>query len=157
MSEMDDLKKGAEESKAVQQMQSISAYLDELSAECWKRLKWSLRCDTLEMFAMLGYVVILTTGVFMDTPEVFLRGALNWAFTVFIFSAIRSWSANKLWQKKEGEWDGAIKILQLMGMIPPDQERGAKKRRRTVSEFFGMVKAWAMQKKAAQEEIYAPA
>lgn len=128
MSEMQKLKEEADKQYALQRMEEVGKYLDELSAECLERLKWSLRCDVLEMVAFISYWVILITGILMDAPEWVADLSTDLMFIVLIVAVGRSWGASARWREKEGEWKGAVTVLRKLGMLK-DYDGGNSRKR----------------------------
>lgn len=157
MSEMEQLKENAEKSKLVQTLGDVSKYLDSLMEECSTRLKASFRADGLVLFTFFGYFAVLIVALFGNLDPVIRRLATELTFMVELVAIFRSWHFTKRWREKEGEWNGAVNVLRILGMVPPEQERGIKNKKKIFSEGIELVKRWFTQKKEAQEKMYAPA
>lgn len=158
MSEMEKLKAETQKQYAIQRMEDVGAYLDELIEKTHEKFKWSVRCDMLDLFCFVGYWVIMTTALFMDTPDEFRRGALDWAFLVMLVSIFRSWNATKEWRETEGEWTGATEVLRRLGMLNDKPEGGQRKRKVEKHPFAGLTESWSRTKKKMQDALYpAPA
>lgn len=147
MSEQEDLEKGVIESKARQVIESVSTYLDTLTAkiaETEQRHKWSSR---LYMAAWLAWVI-----------AAFLPDQIHYLFTMVFMMALiydQFWFCRMM--RAYGEFRGCVETLRLLGYIPPREAGGEKKKRRIVSEFVDVVKGWAITKKKAQDKVFAPA
>ena len=154
---MENLKKAADASKVAQTFDGISKYIDRLSDECDERIKKSLRADTLMLFTFVGYFAVMLVALFGDLDPVIRRLHTELIFLVELIAVFRAWHFTKEWRAKEGEWDGAINVLRLLGMLPEAKDRGVKNKKPLFSEGVEMVKRWFTQKKEAQEKVYAPA
>lgn len=147
MTEMEELENNAKLSKWKQTVGEASAYLDRLTDAidvARRQHNWSFGI----------YIVVWLSWVAAGfwSPEI--DHAME---TVFLFALIYDGFRFARLQAATAEFLGAIRMLKILGMIPPDRDEGEKKKRRTMSEFFDMVKGWAIKKQKAQEEVYAPA
>lgn len=147
MSETENLKKGVMESKARQQVDAVSAYLDTLT----KRIDESEKRETdawrIYFIVWLAWMIIGFTG-----NAIAEEGFQTLFFLALIYSFIRTTNA----QKAYSEFFGAIEILRILGMIPPRSGGKDRKRVRFWEEGASIVKGWFEKKEKAQKEVYAP-
>ncbi len=146
MSEMEDLKKSAEESKAIQTVQAISRYLDRLTA----RIAF---CEKRHWDSTIVYTVAWLAWVIVG----FFDMSMNYGFAIiFMFSMVYDQFRFTQLRVAHGEFYGAVEILRLLGYVnfPDPRER---KEEPFWSEGIEMVKGWFKQKKEAQEAAYVPA
>lgn len=60
--------------------------------------------------------------------------------------------------RARGEFYGAIRILEILGMLPPSKNgTPERKKRRAWAPGIDMVKSWFTQKQKVQKEAYAAA
>lgn len=75
-----------------------------------------------------------------------------------IISTFRAWHFEREFAKARSEWDGAVNVLRLLGMLPPKNDGSRDRNKREVwSEGVAMVKSWFSSKKEAQEKVFTPA
>lgn len=145
---MDNFRREADKSKSLQQMKDITEYLNRVAdhiEECRKGYDGS----------MLIFTVAWIAWVASDYVE---HGAFTNIFLIIYLLAVLYNNLRYTWLcSAKAEFSGAIKILEILGMIPPRPPRGEKKKRRMWSEMVDVVKGWATRKKEAQEKVYAPA
>ena len=157
MTETEELKANTVRSLVRQRLDAISEYIKELMDSCEHRRRWAVRCDILVNIAFLGNLALIAIVLTLDVPETVNDIASQLLFMVFIVAMVREWKARKRWHVKEGEWNGAIHTLKLLGMLPDTPEPGVRKRkRRTFKEGVDMVKQWAITKQKARDTAYAP-
>lgn len=148
MSEEEELKANAARAKSVQTVKEVSTYLDNLSATIDLA---SRRHRDSSIIYGVAWIAWVAGGFFTDMDGRYLL------VMIFMFAMIYDQYRFQQLRRAYGEFFGAIKILQILGMIPPDREDGETKKREYVSEFFDMVKGWATKKKEAQEKVFQPA
>lgn len=148
MTEEEELKANAAKAKSMQTVKEVGVYLDRLSSKIIESDKRKKHSMIIYGIAWLAWVA---SGFFTDTAGEY------WFLMMFVFALIYDQFRFAQCRRAYGEFIGAIAILQLLGMIPPDKPDGEKKKREIVSEFFGMVKGWATKKKEVQEKVFAPA
>ncbi len=148
MTETEQLKKNADDALVKQRYREVSAYLDVLLKRMEHCVKWS-------MISSLAYMGAWVAWVILDLAFPWGKG---WWFII--------WVAGLIWQQiwdvrlasVRGKLDGAFKVLELLGLVPPASEGDSrKKKKRFWEEARQIVKEWASKKKAAQDKAYAPA
>lgn len=147
MSEIEDLQKSVNESKARQQVEALSVYLDKL-------------CDAIDLARNRHRSSSIIYGItwFIWVISGFFSGIWNQLFeTLFIFALVYDALRFSQRMKAHGEFTGCIETLRILGMIPPTDQSGHSNKRHFWSEGIAMVKGWATKKKKVQEEIYQPA
>ncbi len=146
MSEQEELQKGRNESKTRSIIEGVSKYLDTLSAEideCFTR-EWS--AWIIYFVAWFGWAM----SSFLDFPPGHSVMQMIFIISIFYEAYRRAITARKV-----GEFVGALKMLELLGMIPPTG--GNRRRQRKIwSEGVDIVKGWFTRKKEVQEKVYAP-
>lgn len=147
MSETDDLKKGAEDSKIRQTYQAINDYMDSLMEKITEAKK---KRKVSSVIYHIAWLVWMVTLFFSDTVTYY--GLLLFTFAL-MYDSFRFTKETNAYS----EFLGAIKILEILGYIPPRPPNGEKKKRKIFSEFRDMVKGWAIKKKEAQDKVFAPA
>lgn len=152
---MTELKENAEKSRALSQMEDISKYLNELSEKIYESIIWTLRGDALQALSFGGYFAVALTGSLMDCPEEMLSFYQNLMIMVLLITTFRSWHLEREFAKAKSEWNGAVNVLRLLGMLPPAGIPRERKRGEVWSEGVAMVKSWFSQKKKSQAEAYA--
>lgn len=157
MSETNDLEKQARTQRADQRLESVSKYLDEIDVKIREKLRLSYRAYVLEGIAIMGYWAIVTIGLFSGLPFETRISYDFIAFVVLVVSLINSHHANMEFWKVASEWDGAFKILELLGLLRPLSDPRERKRKRSWDEMAEMVKRWFTRKKEVQEKTYASA
>ncbi len=157
MSEMDTLKENTEKSAAIQKMESISKYLDVLIAKCVDAAYWNFRGSVLQLISIVAYWVTSFLVNFLNIPDDQKWWFIGLSFVVLLVTWYRELVLERDYAKAEKEWDGAIHILQLLGMVKPPRPRGNRSKRKIWKEGVDLVKMWAVSKKKMQEKVYAPA
>lgn len=144
ITEEEQLKKNTEHQKAMQQMQAISAYLDSLMTKIEETSK---RAADANIIYVVVWVCWLVAGFFGrwadDMFQLFFVAALCYDFYRTILRA-----------RAYAEFRGAVKMLELLGMIPPPGERDEGKSK-FWEEGVAIVKGWFTKKEAAKKEAYA--
>lgn len=147
MSEMEQMKKNADDAYRLQRFQEVSEYIDKLLAEAKHCLFWSLRAATVYLVCWLAWVVLgLVSPVLGHSVGVLLF------FGGLVFQ--HYWDRRAA--RAMGELDGAFKTLELLGLMPPDGTRRPRKRK-PLQEMVDKVRSWAVEKQKAKEKAYAPA
>lgn len=141
-------KKNAEIQRVRQQIKDVGDYLDGLVVKI-------LEAEKQNNIAWLIYAVVCVTWIFAAIWGPVLEEVGHLCFFVAIMYAY--YRQSRLAEVK-GEFRGGLKVLELLGMIPPldgDSQREAKR-----APFWAkgkeMVQSWAKQKEKARE-VYAPA
>lgn len=144
--EMQQLKENADRQKALETMQAISAYMDELLTGMREGHRLHMRSAKLEL-AALGTMIVT-----LFTPEQYSFLYLI-ALNLFWFTMIRNWAV--IWPKVtrcSHEFDGCIKTLEILGMI----DRGDKHRRKSKKYRESYIaKMWEAMKQKQRQEAYA--
>lgn len=149
MTETDDLKQKAAESKARQQVESVGAYLNSLSREIDS-------CIIREQDAWIIYMI--AWGAWMIAGFITGNDGGQVMELIFFISLVYQSYRHTRTRRAFGEFAGAIKVLELLGMVPPRPPKGERESKKRVwSEGIDIVRGWAAKKQKAQEEAYAPA
>lgn len=144
MTESEELKKNTEHQKAMQQMQAISAYLDTLLEEIDRTSKRAADSNIIYLVVWLCWVAVGFFAQWADNMfQLFFVAALCYDFYRSIQRA-----------RAFAEFRGAVKILELLGMIPPRGERDESKSK-FWEEGVAIVKGWFTKKETAKKEAYA--
>ncbi len=148
MSESEDLKASAERTKSLDKVRAMSEYLDRLTDRIDKA--FARERDSMIIYWIVWFCWIAAGFISKEVNslfELFFIGAL-------IYSGLRTTER----ARAVGEFRGAIKTLEILGMIPPkgSGEREEKKKH-FWEEGIDMVKSWSKKKAEKQEEAYAPA
>lgn len=148
MSEHEDLQKAVKESKGRTQMERISNYLDDLMARIDS-------CHERERSSWIIYAVAwgswVLSAFFNENHGSTLMGM------VFIVALMYQSTCTTITRRALGEFIGAIKILEILGMIPPMSGGNNRRKRSVWNDGIDMVKMWAAHKKQVQEKVYSPA
>lgn len=128
MTENEQLKHNTEMAYAKQRAQAISDYLDKLTTDSLAALDWKLRADGLEFFTLSMYLLgVIFTSVW-NTPEEVVDFMVQ-AFILVIWGVmIRAWYFHSKWRYAEGEYDGFINTMKIMGYLPEDLGNDRKRR-----------------------------
>ncbi len=125
----------------------VGAYLDGLIVEIEKREK---RENDARQIYLVAWIAWTTCG--------FIAHEWIQLFEIFFFFAlVYSFMRSALKISAVSEFCGAVKILELLGLIPPADRDRYRKEIRKWNVGIDMVKRWVMSKKEAQEKVYAPA
>lgn len=144
MTEEEQLKKNTEQQKAEQLYKEVNAYVDELS----ERILYTMRRDLEAWFIYLAAWVIWVSSNF------WAPGLENTFNMIFFVALIYQFYRTNERIAASAEFRGAIKMLRLLGMIPPRGERNANKVHFWV-EGKEMIKAWMTKKEKVQKEAFA--
>lgn len=147
MTEQEQLEQNTHHQKIRQQMSDVSAYLDRLTAGIDLAFKKEKDAFIIQMFVWVAWVAV---GFFSPAGNALF--SLFFMMSIFYVSH-RSVQRSRLF----GEFKGAIKMLELLGMIPPMGSGSESKKKRLWSEGADMVRGWFKKKEKAQDEAYAPA
>ncbi len=138
MSEEEQLAENAEAQRGQQRIDELNAYLVRLMANV-DRTKAKL------LGAMVAYAVAFAATL-----------VTLYAFPVFMIAFLYNVYRVIEGHKALSEARGAVEVLKILGMVPPDRPRGGK-RRRFWEAGYDMVRRWVAEKRAAREKAYAPA
>lgn len=149
MSEMEQLKKNAEEALRLQRHRELAKYIDELGEKTEVAHLKAGKAILIHLVACVGWIA-----------SSFVPG--EWASLVgwvaFLVSFIYMSWCQRDFAAALGEYRGMHNTLKILGMI--DCTCGGhgkkKKRRRTMNEYADVVKGWFADKKAAQDKVYSP-
>lgn len=156
MSEMQKLKEETERQYVKQRLDEIGKYIEELADECHARFLYTMRCDILETICFVAYWAVLVMIIFLDVPQWVRDNATGMMFLVWLVAIFRGWYHNKRWREKEGEWEGATRVLKILGMMkemPPAPPR----KKHEWHPFAGLVETWERLKQKAQGTVWKPA
>lgn len=157
MSEMEQLKKNAEEQLANQKLNEISKYLEHLLATGDKTYYWRIRAGRLVDIVFFSYIGLLWLEVWLETPELIRDIANHSWFVILVITIARDFLLNAKHIHAVGEWQGAVKTLEILGILDHRTKRGNPRKKRVWEEGVNMVKSWFEKKKKVQEEVYVPA
>ncbi len=145
MSENDELKKAANAQRAHEQVNEIATYLDSLTVEIEAGFKKQWAAEVIYLVAWFAWIMCaIFAPAFVLIFQIIFIGALSY-----------SWIRLAQIKRSLGEFYGALKILEILGMIGPDHGDRHKRKRHVWSEGADMVKSWFVSKKKAQEEVFA--
>lgn len=148
MSETEDLKKAAMESKQRQTVKEVGEYLDRLTDEI-------SRCHKKNRNSLILYTIVWLAWVAAGIWKPELDRTLE---MIFIFALIYNSYRFAQLRRAHGEFQGAIEILRILGLIPPHNNGDRQVKNKEVeSPFRDMVKSWFTEKKEAQEKVFVPA
>ncbi len=148
MSEMDELKKAALDSKNRAQVDAIGEYLDSLMAEIDDARK-------KEKYAWIMYSILWL--VWVGTGFIHNGIVQEVGMVGFFFGLITTSITGMRVRSAYGEFLGAVRILEMLGMIPPSSGSRETKKKRFWTPGIDMVKSWFTKKEKAQKEAYAAA
>ncbi len=144
--EMQQLKENADRQKALETMQAISAYMDELLAGMREGHRLHMRSAKLEL-AALGTMI---ATIFAPEQYHFLYLI---ALNLFWFTMIRNWAV--IWpevMRCSYKFDGCIDTLEILGVI----DKGDKRRRKSKKYRESYIaKMWEAMKQKQRQEAYA--
>lgn len=144
MTESEEMKNTSDDSRAVQQIEDISKYLDVLIIRMDSYMKRGRSADIIYFLAWITWVI---GGVLIPESDKALM--LMWVFSLMYQSF---WSTKLHGVFKE--FDGALKILEILGMVPPKGHRETRKRS-AWARGAELVKEWTEKKQKVQKEAYA--
>ncbi len=145
---MQDLKVEAQRQATSQRIQEVGDYLEKLSADIDVMFKRREDAHRIYLMAWFSWTTVVFTRIpFVD--DLFM--------IIFILTLVYDFYRTLIVTRAVGEYIGAIKVLEILGFIPPDQNDGIQKKIRVWSEMTETVKGWFTSKKTAQEKVYAPA
>lgn len=147
MTESEQLKKQADEAKAKQIVDKMSAYLDVLTEKIYYWSKHHSISSIVYLIVWVGWIV----SDFVLNLEI--------AFTIFFIIALvyDSFTFTKK-QEAMGELRGAIKTLRILGYISSESDKGETSKKQSVwKKGAEMVRGWVAKKKKSQEETFVPA
>ncbi len=147
MTESEELKNNALLEEAKTKVAALGSYLDELTAKILVAEKAHKRSSRI-------YIVIWLIWVGLG----FFSAGLSHLFTAFfIIALIYDQYCFSRMIGTLAEFQGAIKVLEILGYIPPrgDGERSSKKHLWEVG--VEMVNKWKAKKKELQDKVFAPA
>lgn len=154
MNETEQLKESADQQKALNQLEIISRYLDEIIEELDEAMYWVRRSGRLVDFVLISYLVAVVFTLLMDSSLVIRTLAPSWIFFIFLVTVFRSIHFRFKFSKAIGEFNGASEILAILGIIAPPQKPGIRKRRSVWKDGVALVKSWVVKKKKMQKEVY---
>lgn len=150
MSEMENLKKAADEALRQQRFDALNAYIDELGVKIEAARLVARKASFIHIATCVGWVATAFTGI------AWLH-AVGWF--AFLVTMLYSHLCDKAFTNAISEFEGMHNTLERLGLI--ECKCGGKgrkrKRRKVLSEFREMVKGWAITKEKARKEAYAPA
>lgn len=146
MSEMDDLKRETEASKVRATYAELQKYLDEVILEIEAAQK---KYRVSSIIYLIAWALWVASSF---APEVLH----TLATTLFIFALI--YDQFRLARKidAQAEFRGAMRILRILGYVPPRDEPGVKNKKKVLSQFREMVMDWATKKQKARDAVYQP-
>lgn len=144
MSEMQELEKEARRQYTEQRLHEVAAYVSSLCDEIQEKITMNRRAD---LIYLAGWLVWLASD--------FVKLSYIGVFAFIIGLIYSAYTERKL-SRAFGEFYGAIKILEILGLAEVDDINRAKRKRGVMQEMVSMVKGWATKKKEAQEKVYAP-
>ncbi len=145
MSENDELKKAANAQRAHEQVNEIATYLDSLTQRVEAGFKRRKDAEIIFFVAWFAWVLCAWLApAFAIGFQIIFIGALSY-----------SWVRQIEVSRGISEFMGAIRILEILGMIGPHDAERHKRKRHVWSEGADMVKSWFVSKKKAQEEVFA--
>lgn len=156
MSEMEELKRNAEISKAKQHIDAMNAYIQQISAELDHA--WRKEHQSWTVYIIAWLVWVLSNFV----NHIPLWGPIIDMLGFFIF--LGGWLYTFYWGRElalvGGKYKGMMKTLFLLGYIdwdPEDPGHRARLKEGVWAKGAALVKSWATKKKAAQDKVFAPA
>ncbi len=144
MTEEEELKQNTEIQKARQTFKEINDYLHELIVRMEFTSKRSFEAWIIYMVAWFIWVI---SGFFAVD--------LNNIFTMIFFFALvyQFYRSNEL-AHANAEFRGAVKILRIVGMLPPPADP-VQNKVHFWEEGKELVRAWMNKKQKVQGEVYA--
>lgn len=150
MSEMEQLKKNADEARISQRTRELGEYMESIHTLIDKQIG-QVRQAVL-IFAGVLVATMILEFIINDIRLVLIDFMLCMAAWVFALYRERAL------QKSVGELKGALKVMKILGLIDFDwDDIGSKRRKRSSIEMVNLVKKWLNDKKVAQDKVYAPA
>lgn len=147
MTESEELKQSAEHQRVIDQFKAVNSYLDKLGAQILDHSKQSDRAWLIYMVVGAAWIL---AGIWNPT-------AGDIGNVGFLLSLMYAYYRSSLLIGAYAEFKGAIKMLELLGMIPPFDEGDREVKRAPFwAKGRAIVKKWATQK-AKAKEVYAPA
>lgn len=148
MTESEELKQNAERQRVLDQFKAVNTYLDSLAVQILDHTKKSDR-------AWLIYLVVGATWILAG---IWNPTAGDIGNVAFLLSLMYAYYRSVLLIGAYAEFKGAIKILELLGMIPPSDEGEREVKRAPFwAKGRAIVKKWKIQKAKAIEGAYQPA
>lgn len=150
MSEMEQLKKNADDALRKQRYDALNLYIGELSVTIDAALLKSRKASLIHMATCVGWIATIFTGVSW-------LHAVGWF--AFLVTLLYSTYCDREFSKAIAEFDGMHNTLKLLGLITCECDKHGKKRKRkrVLNEMRDVVKGWAIKKKEAQDKVFAPA
>lgn len=144
MTEEDQLKQNTDHQRAEQEFKEIQDYLHSLVIDMEIAAKKSQWSSIIYIAAWLAWVII---PIFIKQLEgLFMIG--------FIAAMAYDFFRNAQRIRAHSEFKGAVKILRILGMLPPPGDK-AENKSHFWEEGVAIVKGWFTKKEKAKKEAYA--
>lgn len=157
MTETEQLKKNAEQSKYGQIGEELEKYLQSIQAEIEKRHQIARTANTVSNWTLVVWIVSLITSFFVDS--VALLVAREILFVLSMLSRMAGLVSYGNVREKMQEFVGVMKTLYILGLADKDIDDmydKHKRQKRTENMFAGLSKKWEQEKKEKQEAVYQP-
>lgn len=155
MNETEKLKENTEKQYVQQRLTEISHYLKKLLEDSFRLGQRALQADRFMTWTMLSYFFIVFLGSILDIGEVVRRVTTDWAFLCFLLSMSQAWYCSREFLINDGEWNGAIKILTILGMVSDVPDRPVRNKKSFFERGIELVKEWTQKKEESQKKVYA--
>lgn len=155
--EMQQLKRNTEIQKAKETRDEIVEYIRALDAEIIDRLRWHERARNLELTVLLTHFGVIFALAFSDVSYAQYSWIPDLSFIVFIVVALRSSVIHTQAIGAMREQAGVIKTLQIIGMIPKDEDPRTKRKVKVKrwSPFARYKEFWERITEKKTQETYA--
>lgn len=155
MTEIEQLKKNAEQQFVKERMAELAEYLETLANKAGDTLEWSMRGSLLEGVAIVAYFVTLFLGMYLGLAPETIESIADWSFLVFFVTALRSLHLHAQWMRADGELDGCLRTLEVLKMLD-DKTFGNRRRKvSTKSRFPRFKEFWERITSKNKQEQYA--